>query len=105
MPDAPANLTAKTAEFCARLRGVHGFNIGPRETLEAAEALDLVGIERRGRVAAALRAICCGRPQEIEIFGSGLRGVFFKRSARHSANSGRAPAAHASVARRRAHAR
>jgi len=58
MRNASDNLVAKVGEFCARLRTVHGFNVGPREAAEAVRALELVGVRERRRVAAALRAIC-----------------------------------------------
>lgn len=63
-----ANLAAGVAEFCAHLRREHGFNVGPREAHDAMRAIECVGIERRERVAAALRSVCCSRPEEIEIF-------------------------------------
>jgi uncharacterized protein len=62
------DLAAKTAEFCTRLRDEHGFSVGLQETVEAVRSLEIVGIGRRDRVAAALRAVCCSRPTEIAIF-------------------------------------
>jgi uncharacterized protein len=76
MRDASDNLVAQVAEFCARLRTVHGFNIGPRETAEAVRAIELVGVRERRRVAAALRAICCSRPEEIELFDRAFEAFF-----------------------------
>ena len=61
-------LAANVVEFCSRLRRVHEFNIGPREMQDALSAIELVGITDRARVAAALRAVCCSRPNEIELF-------------------------------------
>jgi uncharacterized protein len=69
-------LAAKTVEFCSRLRRVHGFNIGPREALEAAQALELIGVRERPRVAAALRAIACSKPEEIELFDRAFDAFF-----------------------------
>ena len=60
------NLTAAVVEYLARLRGEHGFIVGPRELQEALRAIETVGVENRARVAAALRAICCSRAEEIE---------------------------------------
>ncbi|MFZ0365776.1 MAG: hypothetical protein WAL67_16375, partial [Candidatus Cybelea sp.] len=62
------HLAAKVVEFCERLRSVHKFNIGPREAIEGVRAMELVGLRDRRRVAAALRTVCCSKPQEIELF-------------------------------------
>lgn len=70
------DLAAKTAEFCGRLRTEHGFNIGPREAIEAVRALEIVGIAQRARVATALRAVCCSRPEEIAIFDRVFEAFF-----------------------------
>lgn len=61
-------LAANVVEFCSRLRRAHGFNLGPREMQDALRAIELVGITERVRVAAALRSVCCSRPDEIELF-------------------------------------
>lgn len=96
------DLVSKMVEFCAHLRGEHAFNIGPRESLEALAALEIVGIRERCRVAAALRAICCGRAEEIEpfarafaaFFSSATQGVRQPRRARRERRESRdAPAA------------
>lgn len=76
MSNESDNLTAKVAEFCTRLRTVHGFNVGPREAAEAVRAIELVGVRERQRVAAALRAICCSRPEEIELFDRAFDAFF-----------------------------
>jgi uncharacterized protein with von Willebrand factor type A (vWA) domain len=62
------DLTAKIAEFCRRLRTCHGFTIGPRETQEAVRAVEIAGVRERDRMASALRAVCCSRIEEREIF-------------------------------------
>ena len=69
-------LSAKIVEFCERLRTHHRFNLGPRESFEAVRALELVGIRERGRVAAALRAVCCSKPEEIELFNRAFDAFF-----------------------------
>ncbi|MGB8909493.1 MAG: hypothetical protein WCC84_12170, partial [Candidatus Cybelea sp.] len=79
------NLAAKVVEFCGRLRGVHKFNIGPREALEAARAIELVGVRDRRRVAAALRAVCCSKLEEIELFDRAF-DAFFASAAPGSAH-------------------
>jgi uncharacterized protein len=82
------NLAAKVVEFCERLRTVHNFNVGPGEALEAVRALELVGIRERRRVAAALRAVCCSKPEEIELFDRAF-DEFFASAAAGSAHPSR----------------
>jgi uncharacterized protein with von Willebrand factor type A (vWA) domain len=62
------------------LRGEHGFIVGPREVQEALRAIETVGVENRARVAAALRAICCSRAQEIEPFDRAFAAFFSTKS-------------------------
>ncbi len=77
------DLAAQTIEFCSLLRRNYGFNIGPRETYEGLRAVELVGVNDRARVAAALRTVFCSRPEEIApfalafdaFFSSEVRGV------------------------------
>ncbi len=82
------NLAAKVVEFCERLRSVRKFNIGPREALEAARAIELVGLRDRRRVAAALRSVCCSKPEEIEPFDRAF-DAFFASAAPGSAHPSR----------------
>jgi uncharacterized protein with von Willebrand factor type A (vWA) domain len=70
------SLASKTVEFCATLRGEHGFNIGVHEALEAVRAIEAVGVSERARVAAALRAVCCSRSEEIATFDTAFRAFF-----------------------------
>ncbi|MGP8100069.1 MAG: vWA domain-containing protein [Candidatus Cybelea sp.] len=74
------SLTAAVVEFCSRLRGDHEFIIGPREAREALRAIETVGVESRGRVAAALRTICCSRAEEIEPFDRAFAAFFSTKS-------------------------
>jgi uncharacterized protein len=74
-----ANLGAGIVEFCARLRREHGFKVGPREARDAMRAIECVGIERRTQVAAALRSVCCSRPEEIAIFDRVFAAFFSTR--------------------------
>ncbi len=71
-----ANLTAGVVEFCAHLRREHGFKVGPREARDAMRAIECVGVERRTRVAAALRSICCSGPEEIALFDRAFAAFF-----------------------------
>jgi hypothetical protein len=76
-----ADLVAQIAEFCSRLRRHHGFTIGPREMEEAVRAVEIVGICERARVAAALRAVCCSRAEELELFDRAFAAFFSPQSA------------------------
>jgi len=76
MREMSDDLAAKTVEFCSRLRSDHGFNVGPREALEALQAIEIVGLERRPRVAAALRSVCCSKEEEIDVFDRAFDGFF-----------------------------
>jgi uncharacterized protein with von Willebrand factor type A (vWA) domain len=95
------DLVSKMVEFCAHLRREHAFNIGPRESLEALKALEIVDARERSRFAAALRAICCSRPEEIEPFARAFAAFFTsatqgvrqpRRARRERAESRDAPA-------------
>lgn len=70
------DLAANVVRFCAHLRTELGFLVGPRETQQALRAIEAVGIDDRARVAAALRAVCCSRFEEIEPFEHAF-AVFF----------------------------
>jgi uncharacterized protein len=70
------DLTAKIAEFCRRLRTYHHFTIGPREMQEAVRAVEIAGVRERVRVASALRAVCCSRMKEREIFDRAFADFF-----------------------------
>jgi uncharacterized protein with von Willebrand factor type A (vWA) domain len=85
MREGSDNLAAKIVEFCERLRTVHGFNIGPREAIEAVQVIEIVGVSERRRVAAALRAVCCSKPEEIELFNRAF-DAFFASAAPGSAH-------------------
>ncbi|MFY9632879.1 MAG: VWA domain-containing protein [Candidatus Cybelea sp.] len=70
------DLTAKIAEFCHHLRTYHHFTIGPREMQEAVRAVEIAGVRERVRVASALRAVCCSRMEEREIFDRAFAAFF-----------------------------
>jgi len=70
------NLAAKIVEFCSRLRREHAFNLGPSETQDALRAIEVVGVANRARVAAALRAVCCSKAEEIELFDRAFAAFF-----------------------------
>ena len=57
MREGNNNLAAKIVEFCERLRTVYGFNIGPREAIEAVQVIEIAGVAERRRVAATLNLI------------------------------------------------
>jgi len=56
----PSNLAA----FCDRLRGRHGFRVGPRELADAARMLTLMPLDDERRVRDALRPILSHTPGE-----------------------------------------
>jgi uncharacterized protein len=69
-------LSASVAQFCRHLREEYEFAIGPREVQEAMRAVERVGVERRSRFAAALRAVCASRAEEIEAFDRAFAAFF-----------------------------
>jgi uncharacterized protein len=70
------DLASNVVEFCSRLRTEHGFVVGLRETREAVRAIETVGVGERARVAAALRSICCSRPEDIAVFAAAFDAFF-----------------------------
>ncbi len=78
-----ADLASAVLEFCALLRDEHAFTLGRAEVHDALRAAELMVITDRSRVRAALRAVCCSRPDEIatfdrlfdDFFSSGRTGV------------------------------
>ncbi len=92
-------LVPSTVDFCTRLREEHGFALGRAEMHDALRAMDLVGIADRTRLRAALRSICCSRPDEIatfdltfeEYFTSGTAGVPQPKHARRRRPQGSGP--------------
>ncbi len=74
------DLASNVVEFCSRLRNEHGFITGPRETREALRALETVGVRERTRVAAALRSVCCSRPEDIALFEQAFNAFFSSES-------------------------
>lgn len=91
-----ADLASATLEFCSLLRDEHEFTLGRPEVHDALRASEAIGIRERTRLRAALRAVCCSSPREIEIFGplfdaffsSGATGVPQPKHARRSRPDG-----------------
>lgn len=77
---ADARLSEQIAQFCASLRRRHGFRIGVGETRDALRALDAVGAAEERRVRAALRAVICGRYQDIDVFEREFDAFFLGRT-------------------------
>lgn len=71
-----SDLASSIVEFCARLRSDHGFALGPRETRDAMRTIETLGIRERARVAGGLRAVCCGRRDEIPVFDRAFNAFF-----------------------------
>jgi uncharacterized protein with von Willebrand factor type A (vWA) domain len=91
-----SDLASATLEFCEMLRREHDFTVGRAEMHDALRATEAVGVRERGRLRAALRAVCCSRPEEIEafdrafddFFSSGAAGVPQPKHARRSRPDG-----------------
>jgi uncharacterized protein len=71
--DLPGNLIA----FCAFLRSDYGFGIGPRETHDAARALEIVDLADERRVRNALRPVLSGRREHAAVFDGAFNAFFF----------------------------
>ena len=91
-----ADLASATLEFCQLLRDEHEFRLGRAEVHDALRATEAIGIRERGRLRAALRAVCCSSPEEIatfdsvfdDFFDSGATGVPQPKHARRSRPDG-----------------
>ena len=91
-----ADLASATLEFCNMLRTEHDFTLGRAEVHDALRATEAIGLRERGRLRAALRAVCCTRPEEIPafdrafdaFFSSGAAGVPQPKHARRSRPDG-----------------
>jgi uncharacterized protein with von Willebrand factor type A (vWA) domain len=89
-----SDLASAVARFCERLRVDRGFAIGRTQTHDALRAAEIVGITKRERLRAALRAVCCMRAQDVGVFdrafdaffSSGARDEPQSQSQRHRAN-------------------
>jgi len=73
-----ADLTERIVSFCALLREAFGFRIGYPEACDALRAIEHVGVRDPERVRTALRAICCGRHEEIEPFDRAFTAFFLE---------------------------
>jgi uncharacterized protein len=67
-PCAMADLARSVLAFCTLLRDEHEFTVGRAEVHDALRAAEVVGIADRTRLRAALRAVCCSRPEDVAIF-------------------------------------
>jgi hypothetical protein len=91
-----SDLASATLEFCQLLRREHDFTLGRAEMHDALRAAEAIGIRERARWRAALRAVCCSRPDEVEMFdrafddffSSGPTGVPQPKHARRSRPDG-----------------
>jgi len=71
-------LTGVVAAFCRYLRE-HGFRIGIAEAEDALHALETIGIQHRARVRAGLRAVVCGKREELRTFDQLFEAFFGDR--------------------------
>jgi uncharacterized protein len=91
-----SDLASSTLEFCDILRREHDFAMGRAEMHDALRATEAIGVRERGRLRAALRAVCCSRAEEIasfdrafdDFFTSGPAGVPQPKHARRSRPDG-----------------
>ncbi|MEA4965884.1 MAG: VWA domain-containing protein [Oscillospiraceae bacterium] len=80
----PSPYLEKLTEF-ARLLRREGLTVGPREIMDGAEALTLLGMEDRETVRVALRAIFAGSPQEQKAFDLVFDRYFVGQAQKESA--------------------
>ena len=73
-----ADLTERIAAFCALLREAHGFRIGYPEAYDALRAIEHLGVRDPERFRTALRAVCCGKHEEIEPFERAFTAFFLE---------------------------
>jgi uncharacterized protein with von Willebrand factor type A (vWA) domain len=71
-----ADLASATLEFTTLLREEHDFVLGRAELHDALRATEAIGVRERTRLRAALRAVCCSSPREIETFDSVFDAFF-----------------------------
>jgi uncharacterized protein len=97
-----SDLASAVVRFCELLRVGHGFAIGRTQTHDALRAAEIVGITKRERLRAALRAVCCMRAQDVGIFDPAFDAFFASairgepqpsRPQRHRANESNEAAA------------
>lgn len=74
--EAEARLSAQVVEFCALLRREHGFRLGVAETRDALRALDAVGATEQRPFRSGLRAVLCGRYEDLEPFERAFDAFF-----------------------------
>jgi uncharacterized protein len=72
----PGNLIA----FCAFLRDVHGFAIGPREARDAAGALEIVDLADERAVRNVLRPVLSSTREHTSVFDAAFNAFFFPGS-------------------------
>ena len=75
---AETTLSARIAAFCRYLRFEHGFRVGIGETCDALRAVEVVGITRQERFRSALRAVVCGKFEEIPVFERAFDAFFLE---------------------------
>jgi uncharacterized protein len=71
-------LSGRVAAFCRYLRE-RGFRIGIGETQDALRAIETTGVEDRALFRAGLRAVVCGKRDEIRIFDQVFEAFFDDR--------------------------
>ncbi|MGZ3550029.1 MAG: vWA domain-containing protein [Vulcanimicrobiaceae bacterium] len=74
-----ADLATGVLAFCAVLRAEYGFAIGHAEGRDALRAVEIAGVADLSRFRSALRLVCCGKHEQIEIFDRAFTAFFLER--------------------------
>jgi hypothetical protein len=77
-----ASLPENLAAFCAELRRVHRFRLGPGELQDAARALELTRLADERAVRNALRPVLCGSLDDLAVFDRAFTAFFLRNAAR-----------------------
>ncbi|HXW04795.1 MAG TPA: VWA domain-containing protein [Vicinamibacterales bacterium] len=68
----------RLAAFCARLRGEHGFMVGPGELHDAVRAIQLVSLAEPRTVREVLRPVLTGRRDDLAVFDRAFDEFFLQ---------------------------
>lgn len=90
------SFAARIIDFCRFVR-VNGIPIGPKQTVDALQAAEAVGITDRPALMAALRAVICSSEEEWYLFDE-LFEAFWNGAQRRSASRGANPDAEKDLA-------
>jgi len=71
-----ADLASAILRFCELLRNEHDFLVGRAQAHDALRAAQIIGVMQRARLRAALRAVCCSRADDVELFDRAFDAFF-----------------------------